>query len=244
MIPAVLLLTLLAGTTNAASPAFPTNTVTAAAPPPLREISPGILEYRGIRLDQKNRRISFPATVNQRQGLIEYLLVNEKGKVHESLFATKVAPHDIHLAMLLIGLKEDAGANANELAPPSAIDSAYLQNAPKLKGTPVRLSVAWTHDGKKDEVAAEKWIFNLQTNQPMKPGAWTYNGSLVENGAFLADEELSIVAVITDPTALANNPRDGYDNDQIWQLDENAIPALNTPVEITITLADTDNPKP
>ena len=241
MIPVLLALTLLAA-------AAPTNATTTNAPPVsattpvLHEISPGIFEYRTIRLDKKNRRITFPATVNQRQGLIEYLLVNEKGKVHESLFATKVAPHDIHVAMLLIGLKENAGANPNEVAPPSAIDSTYLHNAPKLKGTLVTISAAWTHDGKREELGAEKWIFNLQTNHPMTPGPWIYNGSLVENGAFLADEELSIVAMITDPTALANNPRDGYDNDQIWQLDDKAIPALNTPIELTITLTDSQKP--
>ena len=176
--------------------------------------------------------------MNQRQGLIEYLLVNEKGKVHESLLATKVLPHDIHLALLLIGLKEDPKENAKETPPPQAIDSAYLQAAPKLKGTPVRLSVAWTQNGKRKEVPAEEWIFNLQTNRPMTHGPWTYNGSLVQDGVFLADQELSIVAVITDPTALVNNPREGYDNDEIWQVQEKAVPPLKTPVEISITLAE------
>ena len=72
----------------------------------------------------------------------------------------------------------------------------------------------------------------------MTPGPWTYNGSRVEDGAFVADQELSIVAVITDPTALVNNPREGYDNDQIWQIQEKAVPPIDTPVEISITLAD------
>lgn len=208
----------------------------------MREVAPGILEYNGVRLDKKNHRISFPATVNQRQGLIEYLLVNEKGKIHESLLATKVLPRDIHLALLLIGLKETA--NPNEPLPPTAIDTPYLQSAPKLKGTPVLLSVAWTQDGKRREAAAEEWIFNLQTNRPMTPGPWTYNGSLVRDGVFLADQELSIMAVITDPTALVNNPREGYDNDEIWQAREKRVPPLDTPVEVTITLAGSAATKP
>jgi len=234
---------LVAATTNpiAGEPDSPKNVVSA---PVLREIAPGILEYNGIRLDKKSRRISFPATVNQRVGFIEYLLVNEKGKVHESLLATKVPPHDIHVAMLLIGLKEDANANSGEAVPPSAIDSSYLHSAPKLKGTPVQLTVAWTEDGKRKEVSADQWIFNLQTNRPMIPGTWTYNGSLMEDGVFLADQEFSLVAVITDPTALVNNPREGYDNDEIWQVQEKAVPPLDTPVEISITLAETTTTKP
>jgi hypothetical protein len=205
------------------------------APPMLRKVSPGVFEYHGVKLDKKNHRVSFPGTVNQKGGLIEYLLVNEKGKVHESLLATKVPPHDIHIALLLIGLK-DPGTNANAPLPPSAIDSAYLQAAPKLKGPPVRITVAWTPPGgQRKEIPAENWIQNLDSNKTMTPGAWTYNGSQIENGVFIADEELSIISVITDPTALVNNPRKGYDNDQIWQI-KDEVPPIDTPVEIGITL--------
>lgn len=219
------------------APVETTTNVAATNVPALREVSPGIFEYHGVTLDKKNRRISFPGTVNQKVGLIEYLLVQEKGKVHESLLATKVSPHDIHIALLLIGLKDPA-ANANAPLPPAAIDSAYLQTAPKLKGPPVKITVAWTQpDGQRKEIPAENWILNLDTNKTMTPGPWTYNGSQIENGVFLADEELSIVAVITDPTALVNNPRKGYDNDQIWQI-KDEVPPINTPVEIGITLGD------
>jgi hypothetical protein len=206
--------------------------------PGLREVAPGVLEYHGVRLDKKNHRISFSATVNQRQGLIEYLIVNEKGKTHESLISTTVAPRDVHLALLLIGLDPKSLTQPPDDVPPGAIDSAYLQSAPKLKGVPVRISVTWTANGKPNQAALEDWVFNLQSHQPMTPGSFTYNGSMIENGVFLADEELSIVAVITDPTALANNPREGYDNDQIWQVREDKVPPLNTPVEVSITLPD------
>ncbi len=237
------LLSTLAGTNTAPQPAAqPAPQVSAA--PVMREVAPGMLEYNGVLLDKKDHWISFPATVNQREGLIEYLLVNEKGKVHESLFATKVLPRDIHLALLLIGLKADAGTNAKEPVPPMAIDSAYLQSTPKLKGTPVLISVSWTEAGKRKEVPAEDWIFNLQTKRPMSTGSWIYNGSLVQDGVFLADQELSIVAVITDPTALVNNPRAGYDNDEIWQVQDKAVPPLDTPVDINIILPESASTKP
>jgi hypothetical protein len=229
---------LLGAATNASSAPAPAN------PADLKEVAPGVLDYHGIRLDKKHHRISFDTVVNQRVGLIEYLLVNDKGKVHESLLSTKLAPHDIHLAMLLIGVTEDPHSNANEPLPPSAIDSAYLHSAPKLKGTPVCISLAWTQNGKRQEASADSWIFNLHTNQLMLPGPWTYNGSLVEDGQFLADQELSIIAVITDPTALANNPREGYDDDQIWQIQEKVVPPIDTPVEISIGFADAAETKP
>jgi len=241
--PLLMLLGLLAGTTGAPAsqtappaPVAASSTTAPAVPPVLREISPGIFDYQGIRLDKPKRRISFPGTVNMRVGLIEYLLVTELGKTHESLLATKILPRDIHLAMLLIGTPDNSKANSNEPVPPSAIDTSYLRSAPKLKGSPVRISVAWTKDGKRKEIPAERWIFNLQTNHAMTTGPWTYNGSLVQDGVFLADQELSIVAVITDPTALVNNPRAGYDNDEIWQVQDKVVPPLDTPVEVSITL--------
>jgi len=243
--PLLLLLPLLTGSTNPPpEQAVPPEAKTSLSTLPLREVAPGILEYNEVRLDKKNHRVSFAATVSFRQGLIEYLLVNEKGKTYESLFKTTVQPRDIHLALLLIGLKEDAKANAGEPVPPSAIDAGYLQSAPKPKGPPVRLTVSWTQDGKRKEVPAENWVLNLQTNNPMTTGPWTYNGSMVEDGVFLADQELSIVAVITDPTALVNNPRKGYDNEDIWQVREKVVPPLDTPVEISITLADSTTTKP
>ena len=127
--------------------------------------------------------------------------------------------------------------NANAVAPPPTLNPTYLQSAPKPGGPSVRISVAWTQDGKHKEVPAEDWVQNLDANQPMTEGPWTYNGSMIQDGVFLADQELSIVAVVTDPTALVNNPRKGYDNNQIWQLRDDVIPPLDTPVEISITLA-------
>ena len=142
MSPALFLaLGLLAQATNNAPPDA------APAAPQLREVAPGILEYHGVRLDKKNRRISFDATVNQHVGLIEYLLVNEKGKVHESLFATKAMPHDIHLALLLIGLKKDTKSNLGEPLPPSAIDLRSAVKWPTIRPpsspTPPWPDVSW-----------------------------------------------------------------------------------------------------
>jgi len=240
----LLLPAMLAQTTNLPTPQAVPPPSQSSVIPALREVAPGVLEYNGVRLDKKNHRISFPATVNQRVGLIEYLLVNDKGKTYESLFATKLSPHNIHLAMLLIGLKQDAEANPNAILPPPTLNPTYLQSAPKLKGPSVQLSVAWTQDGKRKEVPAEDWVLNLQTNHPMARGPWTYNGSMIQDGVFLADQEFSIVAVVTDPTALVNNPRKGYDNNDIWQLREEVIPPLDTPVEISITLAESTTTKP
>ena len=52
------------------------------------------------------RAVAFPANVNQLVGLIEYAIVTESGKVHES-FYPQVKPSDIHAGLLR--WREDAG---------------------------------------------------------------------------------------------------------------------------------------
>src|ERR1700761_3396593 len=66
--------------TNTPATNTPPSIADTAASLGLKEVSPGVLDYHGVKLDKKNHRISFPGTVNQKVGLIEYLLVNEKGK--------------------------------------------------------------------------------------------------------------------------------------------------------------------
>jgi hypothetical protein len=76
----------------------------------------------------------------------------------------------------------------------------------------------------------------LATKTNATRGPWTYNGSRVINGTFMAQREASIVALIDDIDAMANNPRPGSDNDQIWQINSNLLPPTNTTVEVTFKL--------
>ena len=69
-------------------------------------------------------------------------------------------------------------------------------------------------------------------------GPWIYNGSRVIKGTFIAQRDGSIVSVIDDIDAMISNPRPGHDNDQIWEINSNALPPLGTPIEVTLKLED------
>lgn len=60
------------------------------APPPakpmVREVSPGVFEVGKVRLDQKARSISFSGVLKMKRGLLEYLMVNPKGSVHDQMW--------------------------------------------------------------------------------------------------------------------------------------------------------------
>jgi hypothetical protein len=208
---------------------------------PLKQISRDVFQLGPVRLDKSRKTVQFPAQLNMNDGLIEYLLVNSKGKAYESLLRTDTEPYSIQLAMLLIGAKRAPQTPALLNAPsvPFHVNRhASATNSPPLaiQGDPVTIELAWqTPDGTK-QLPAEDCIMNLTARTNASRGPWTYNGSRVVNGFFLAQREGSIVAMIDDIDAMVNNPRPGSDNDQIWQINSNTLPPLNTPVEVTFKL--------
>lgn len=204
------------------------------ASPIMREISPGVYEIGKIKLDQKARTVTFPGVLNMDDGNLEYLIVTEQGNTHESLLVSDVAPSDVHFAMLLLGAK-GSGEQKGDM-PPSQIDSKYLKAAPRLKGDEVSITVRWKVGDEEKSAPVEDWLFDTQTKKPATRGPWIYNGSTFNEGHFLAQIEGAHAALVTYPAALINNPRKGNDNDQIWTVNTKAIPAVKTPVEITITL--------
>ena len=208
----------------------------------MREVSPGIYEIGQIHLDQKARTVTFPAVLNMNDGNLEYLLVTEQGNTHESLLVSDVSPSDLHFAMLLLGAK-GSGQHDGEM-PPAQIDSKFLKSAPKMKGDNVNITVRWKAGDTEKTMLAEDLITNTETKKPMERGPWVYNGSMFNDGHFLAQIEGAHVSLVTYPAALINNPRKGSDNDQIWIVNTKAIPAVKTPVDVIITLLSNPDAKP
>ena len=206
--------------------------------PSIREEAPGMYQIGLVHLDQKAMTLTFPGALNMGQGLLEYLIVTPLGSTHESLLVTDVPPTDIQFAMLLLGAK-GSGINtpAANQAPPPQIDAKYLKTAPRLMGDDVLIRVKWKAGDEEKVVPVEDWLINAQTKKNVSRGPWIYNGSMFGNGHFLAQTEGSVGALVTNPAALINNPRKGNDDDQIWEVNEKAVPPVNAPVQIIIQLA-------
>jgi hypothetical protein len=189
----------------------------------------GLLEYRGIQIDKEKRTVTFPAAINMTTGMLEYLIVADTGKTHESLLSTKIQPYDIQVAMLLLGIKP---AEKSDNEPPGQINKAYLSTVPELKGAKISLFLTWPGH----RVRAEDLIWNLEGNTVMTEGPWTYNGSELYDGRFLAQIDGSITALVRDSAALMNNPRPGNDDDQIWEVYSKVTPPIGTAVDVIIEL--------
>src|SRR5437868_4254023 len=76
-----------------------------AKDPPFKEVQPGIFELGSVKINRRERTVSFPAVVNLKAGAMEYFVVSTWGKVHESILRTETEPYHIHAAMLLLGAK-------------------------------------------------------------------------------------------------------------------------------------------
>jgi hypothetical protein len=204
---------------------------------PLRAQNPSTsgVEYNGIHIDKASHSVTFPAEINMKSGPLEYLLVNRKGKTHESLLSTDIEPYDLQVAMLLLGIKPAAAANSQ---PPGQITREYLSTAPELVGEKISITLAWPGH----RVAVENLIWDLDTNAVMTPGPWTYNGSEMYDGKFLAQIDGSMAALVRDSGALMNNPRPGNDDDQIWEPYTKDVPPVGTAVDVTLKLLDNASP--
>jgi len=186
---------------------------------PIRQISPGIFQVGLVRLNPAEKTVQFPAFVNMTNGLVEYLIVTGTGKLHESVLRTDVEPAQIHVAMLFIGTQ-------------GATNSATTN----ILGDKFRVKISYKSDSAERRADGEEFVFNNKAKVPMSKGAWIYNGSKIVDGTFIAQRDGSIVSIITDPLALANNPRPDRDDDEIWFVNTNSVPPLNTPVEVTFQL--------
>lgn len=206
-----------------AEPPSPAEFEPAAMKSLVKPVGPGLYEIGKVKIDQNTRQVSFPSKVNLRDVLIEYAIVGKIGKLHESLLSTEVPPTHIHIAMLLLGTKNMRPKSEEKRLPP---------------GQPIDILIEWQNEGQSKNGRIEDWIIVEKNKEPISQGMWVYSGARIDNGYFTANTDESIVGIILDIDALANNPRTGNENDEIWFPNESKIPPLGTEVQVTFKFLD------
>jgi hypothetical protein len=160
------------------------------------------------------------------RGLLEYLIVQSRGKVHESLLRTDVEPFHLQIAFLLLGFE---GTDR----------PIQHQGSPEIPtGDPVEIAIAYRKGGGDRElkIGAHEWVANRIENQlkDIGPLDWVYTGSKIFEGRFLAQLEGSIVALWHDPVALIDHASPGGESNRIWFVKEGTCPPVGTPVTVVI----------
>ena len=181
-----------------------------------------------LSFNPKTREIWFPCRVNQDEVVLEFAISEEKrGKLHEALLSTKTTPFEVQVAMKLLRWepsKRDIFREYDEEGQPIG------ELKDDGKG---RMEILIRHTPKGGEEVTEplgNWVHNAQTKEPVGKGVWTYTGSKVIDGYFLAAEDGAIAAIYRYDGALCNAFNSGSDDDELWFPISDKVPPLDTPV--------------
>ena len=194
--------------------------------PEISEINPGQFQFGQILIEKENREFSLPAICNQTSGLIEYALVHNQGKTHESLFCTPVNPKLIHATFLL--LKENPQLEFFKLLENGGTNIAQIRT--------IQIFVEWEQNGTLCKEELNSMIRNQYAQRMLSQNAFVFTGSKVIEGVYLAEEDGSIVAVYHDSRATLNSRDDESDSDDVWLPNPEKMPPKELPVTIRFQL--------
>ena len=193
---------------------------TAVKMPAMNFVAPGVIEIGDCRVDKKNGRVEFPARVNMQEGLLEYLLVGDAGKLHESLLSTEISPYALQVSLLLLGIE-------------GSYNPLEVQGEARTpEGGRVNIKVQWQDGERVKTVALEKWLKKDKSKLNNIP--WVFTGSMVIDGVFMAEVERSIIAIFHDPVAMIDHQLPEGADDQIWFVDSAQTPSRGTNVTVII----------
>ena len=190
-----------------------------------------------VELNKQTRAIRFPAAINMREGLLEFVIVHDNGKVHESLLRTAINATHLNLALKLLSyqsspelfmLRDEEGF-PNGLMP--AVDAKTKAAAR------VEIRMLWKDGEIQHSASVNECIISNRNNTVMPAGPWVYGGSSVYNGRYVAEVTGDIVAILTNQTAIFNYPGDNSrvgENYASWNALTKVIPDVGTPVIVEI----------
>ena len=196
----------------------------------LQSLGEGRFKIGEVILDKKTRTVRFPVKVNMDQNAVEYVLVTEQGKAHESIFTTTATPSQVHLACVLLGMKQFPLKGW-----PKDVSEMPLPHR-------VNVEVTWPTNGPPKKIALHQFVVKSPAGRavtevvPLTKGDWFYNGSYFSGGAFAAEREGSIIAIIGDRSALLNGLRAGHKDDKIHVPNKAILPAKGRRLTMLLTL--------
>jgi hypothetical protein len=232
----IVILLLLCGSLLSQEPAKPAKTIDpATAKEKIKQTGPAEFEIGGIKINAVTREVRVPTTVQIKKAPIEYMLVTETGKTHESVLVTKVTPTDFQLAMLLANYQPGTEGLANKDLPPDIRPLPPV--TPKTPGAHrLTCTVEWKTKDSMKRAPLSEWALNINTRKPPPDlDTWIFNGSRFDEDGFRAEQEGSFIAIWLDGNAIINSPAQGNWDDALWISNPDAIPDEGT--EVTLIIA-------
>lgn len=185
-------------------------------------------------INQKNREISFPVELSPAEDIIEYLLVTEMGKIHETLLTTDISPLHLNIAIKLLGYKESKELFRVLDADYRHTDQFHEEDEATKTAARFDIFLNWDENGENKEYHVNHFIKNTVTKKHARIQPFIYGGSYLLNGRFKAEMTGDIIAVFTDRGSIANFSNEGHEDDTIWYPNSELFPPADTKLTLTI----------
>jgi hypothetical protein len=147
-----------------------------------RDVERAFLAHE-IHLDLARGLCWIPVTIDVREDLLEYLLVNPKGAAHESLFTTEVVPSRLNAALLALGVEPGHNAKWKPKEPPPTEEEMrdgalpYVVEPPSGDG--FYLYAGWREGSETYFHRVDDLLRDLETGRSMRRHSWVFLGSRV-----------------------------------------------------------------
>jgi len=192
--------------------------------PPIEKLSDSVYRIGTVRLDREKREIYLSGRVNMNRGIVEVVACGPQGKLHESIFVLDVVPHDVQVALLLLGLDESRVQLSD--------DGKHL-----LHGDTVTIFARWQIGQEQVSYAAEDLIATADNQDRVSLQSWIFVGSRIIDGVFQADVQQSIISTFYELDAQNCIIGGAFAREHDFSdfvANEKILPPRKTPVEIVI----------
>lgn len=202
----------------------------------LKKLSASEYELDGIKINATTREVRIPTKVELQKAPLEYLLVHETGKTHETVLTTAINPMAIQVALLLANY-QPATEGMLAKVPEKERPTVWKEEPPKTPGgNRLKIDVEWKEGDKVKKAPLVDFVqFGDTGKPPVDLTYWIFNGSFLDERGFVGEHEGSVIALWLDRAALINSPAEGAWRDDLWISLPKNIPEIGTPVTLIIS---------
>ncbi len=212
------------------------------------------LAQNGVTLDLERKLIELDAEICQDREPLEYLLIAENGKHHESLIVSNsVSAQHLNTAMILLGVQAGSNVVYKEVDPPPTQEE-FEAGAPLYEIEPPRgdgfyLYVTWEGVNTEGEpetyfYRAEDLVVNVAGDRTYQRGKWVYLGSRFirphkdAEEFFAAEGEGNLISIcyFSPANQLLTGADIEADNQYIWYPNMFLLPEIGHKVKFLISL--------
>ena len=181
---------------------------------------------KAIRLDKEKKLIEVDGKICLDEGALELFACMEGGKEYETVIALQGDAWQLHLSLLLLGLKPGGGPQ--------------YQGDPTMPfGDTAIIEVQWEANGKTVRKRAEDLMWDTKKDKTMDYVEWVFIGSKflkdeTGNDYYAANRDKSVITVYHDPLTVLDNPLSSGGDQTSYIVNKKLVPPKGTAVVMII----------